>query len=297
MSTQTFDLTQEVYVNQVLSKLMHVKPLQEGQTAIYRLMGSGKLHPKSKKPINPSGLSLKGKTTVIDRKTRRPVTIMNVAAYIPTELPSGDTKMVPRAQRAVWGKEGILAVNASQPELYAFLERHNANASNEFRDPSRRPLFFRVNRELEREEKMISNDLELEARLLVRDAGPSELKSIAEGFDKNPNMDIGDLRIMLSNMAKQRPLQVIKHSNNKALKRKIFIKEGHDQFLILYQEAEKTWHWNNPDMENTEICRVEVGEDKYEKLAEVLKSPAGRKHERTLHAELQKLGYVKDEYS
>lgn len=288
---------QEVYVNQVLSKQMYVRPLKEGQVAIYRLQGSGKLHPKTKKPINPSGLSLKGKTTILDRKTRRPVTIMNVTAYDPVEMPDGTLKMTPVIARVVWGNNGLLHIRPDQPELYAFLERHNANASNEFRDTSRRALFYRVNKELEREEKFIKDELELEARLLVRDAGPAELKLMAEGFNKNPNMDIGDLRMMLSQLAKQVPLQVIKKSSNKQLKRRIFIKEASDQFLILYQDQDKTWYWNDPEMEDTEICRVEVGEDKIDKLAEILKSPAGRKHERRLHAELQKLGYVKDEYS
>ena len=114
-------IEERVYVNQVLSPIMQVKPLEEGQVAIYRLQGSGKLHPKTKRPMNPSGLTLKGKTVVLDKQTRSPVTLLNVAAYDPTELPDGSLHMKPVIGPVVWGKTALLYVGPNEPQLYAFL--------------------------------------------------------------------------------------------------------------------------------------------------------------------------------
>ncbi len=280
-----------MYVNDVLPDRMQVRPLKEGEKVIYRLVGAGRLDPKTKTPIFAAGLSLKGKTMVKDKKTGTMKLIMNVAGYRPIEMPDGTIRNEPIPGRVVFGKSNDITVTSNDPELYGFLERHNANESNPHRDTGRRALFFRVDTSKIAEKKILDEDLELEARLYVRDADLVDLKPIIKAFKISENLSPEEMKYQLLQKAKRNPLGVINASAKKDLKHKVWVHDAFDNAIVSWDEEERIIAWNLDDNMN-DILRVEVGQKPKETMVEFLSSTEGKSTERLLVKALKQFGLV-----
>ena len=134
----------------------------------------------------------------------------------------------------------------------------------------------------------MNEDLELEARTLVRDADFETIKKIAKDVrGVNLSLKPDELRAVLAGKAKTEPVVIINASKDVKLQRKVAVKEAEELQLIVFTEKERVWYWN--DSAGDDVMRVEVGENHFDALVEFLSSPEGSKQWTKLKKDLRKL--------
>lgn len=266
--------------NSVLSKGMHVKPLEKDEIAVYRLVKSNEVDttrvdvntgkPKMKAP----GYSLCATKKIFDRFEKKIVIIGNVVNYRSEEMPDRSTKMIPETKRIMFEPGKNVTVTHEQQATYEFLERCNENGDNIFRDPKVPVVFERVNVKKKELQKAEKNELLANAIQWVSAADENELKAInatlPEG--KKINLDLGfeHLKNQVFELALKDPELVMKGSSNKEAKTKIQVMHASRFGIILFTDGNastpRQWCWNED--KNPVLLEVEVGKNKYDALVD-----------------------------
>ena len=274
---------------------MHVDPLEGEERAVFQLIGTMTKNPKvtdekTKQPVitRKAGLTMKGRTTVYDRFAKRTVTLMNVIGEVPVKQKDGTYKMEPQIGPVRFDKSNRIICKAENNNLYGYLMRHPANKDNKHAPKSGKKLFELVNKAHQAEKFLVSEDIELDARNLIRDAEFDTIAKIAEGVSGiNLSLKPDEIRAQLAQRAKSNPKEVIDASNDVKLQRKVSAQEAVDLDLIVFDRKERVWHWN--DENGADIVRVETGQDHHQVLVQFLSSPEGKKVWDKLRSQLKKL--------
>lgn len=227
--------------------------------------------------------------------------IRNITGYTNVELENGQDQRKPTFARFIFGKGGLATVGADQYETYAWLERHNGNRDNPFREKGKPAIFYRVNA-IKRANLELENDYILvDALNYVREADLIKIKAMYEGLKQLSPASIRDidasnpatLKKGIFDYAKQNPILAMKASENKEVKFKIAIMEAEHFNVIMFDEgnedAKQGRQWRFVDRDMTKICDVELAEHKIDGLAKHFRTKEGYKDYTRMANELKRI--------
>jgi hypothetical protein len=282
-----------MYPNEVLSEGMKVPPLKEGEIKMFKLSNHGKIKvgkdSKGNPIYNQRSQVLVGETAVYDRYDKRMKLIGNVVSSAKVEGKEGEETRFKLVTAPIYfPKNGVIMVNHEKNDLYAYLMRMNENGSNPFRDKRKRAIFEVVDEQKKIKRQLVSDEIELEARILVKDADTDMVKLIAKGVGSiDLDSSIETIKANLTSLAKKDPVSVIKASSDVGLKAIIAVNEGTDLLYIKFDDSpdQRKWYWMS---DYSDIISVEVGDDPVKTLAEWLASDKGIESYRKLTNEIDK---------
>lgn len=286
--------------NQVLSKEMQVKPLAEGEIAVYRLCASdevdmsrqdeetGKFRTKS------PGYTLAKKYTVYDKVKAQKVLIGNVIGVEMIELEGREPYRKDKLGHVRFEMGKNITITSMQNDTYQFMERVDANKDNPFRNPNKKAWFYRVNERKAAQDKNYRNMILTDALNWLKTVDPTEMKTINAGLpgDMKINLDL-DWEIQtarLFDLTMLDPMLVMKASTNIDAKVKIQAMDAARYQIITFSEGDaklpRAWHFNRgakPPL----IMEVEIGQNKIEALVKFLRSKEGTGNYKQITAELK----------
>lgn len=284
----------DIEINRLVSEPLKITELKDGESAIYRLVIAdykdlSRLDQKDK-PLNSSpGRKMSGTTTIYDPVTKKKIKIRNIESYRTIVTEFGE-KEVPVVKRFHFPKGGQVSVIAEQRETYAWLERHDGNRDNPFRDRSKPVLFYRVNNAKQAIKDMENNLVLMDALEYVNKADFIKLKMIYENMDKsakqrcNPG-SFETLKRDIFNYTKEYPILVMKCIDSKVddtantVKLKIQMMEAEHFNIIKFDDGdngvvERGWYFIDAKM--SQICEVELAVHKIDGLIEHFKTEEGK---------------------
>lgn len=291
--------TQEFYNNKILSEKLRVKPLREGEKAVFKLYEMDKLEravtidgvptdPQTGNPVGvPSLYQLSGVRSILDKGDGRRKQIKNVVGYQYKENPkTGLVEDMPVIGPLVF-EDGKAEFTIDNNDSYIFVMRMDENGSNPFRSTKHKPVFYRADARKKLREETLALDFKAEAFWIIRTADVDELNAIARQvepslLDSEPEV----IKRSLVKIADKEPLEIIHNCNNKEIKMKLHIAEGLKFDFMEYNDVTRTYSWNLPNKYD-DILTVEVNKEPVDTLVEYLASREGNHHYRTLKKELE----------
>lgn len=283
-----------------------LRPRELKQMRIYRLCnmvdidrGATNLDTgQYERPVNPVFI-LDGTTTIYDKfepeASKRVKILRNVTSVRPT-IKNGES-VLEEIVESVMFVEGALIVQPTQYNTYAFLERHDGNRANPYRDKSKRIIFEPVEDDKEASEYLYLSNLELEARTKAMTMNINDCRAAAEklGVQGYASKGSDDLRLDLDIKAKENPRAFIMATNDVGAKVKIQIRDLQKIEVIKCNTTSNSWLWavnSGAYKANDVIMSYEATEENpetalvkfimngpkeakpiYEKFIEILKNP------------------------
>lgn len=282
----------DIELNRLVSEPLKVRPLMDDETATYKLVIADYIDLSRKDsndrplPVNPSR-SLHHTCKIIDPLSKQKVLIRNITGYQLVTLPDGQEQRKPVVERFKFGKGGIVTVTSDQFETYAWLERHNGNRDNPFRDRTKPAVFYRINA-IKKANLALENDYILvDALNWIRNADLVKMKSMYASLKEYAPGTIRDidpsspatLKKGLFDYTKQNPVIAMKASDDKEVKFKIAVMEAEHFNIVIFEEGNEIdipRQWRFMDSKMTKICDVDVGEHKIDGLIKHFKSKNGQ---------------------
>lgn len=268
------------------SPALLVPLLKEGEFAMYKLIAAD-LKDISRKDDNGNiipgkpGRKMHHTVKINDPVTRKQYNIRNIVGYTVETLPGGAERDKPKLERFLFKKGGATMIGPDQQETYAWLERHNGNRDNPFRDKNRPAVFYRVNPKKSAIKDMENNDILLDALNYVRDASITTLKAMYEKLSKAAKMNIDassaeTLKRGIFEYTKNNPILAMKAGDDKATRLKIQLMEAEYFNIIMFDEGDDEIgakrQWRMVDKKMTPICEVDLAIPKLDGLIEYLQS-------------------------
>jgi len=263
-----------IAINEHLSDLLKVEPLQPGEKAVYRLVNAGKLDSK-KRPMFASGYYLVGTTSIYDQGDSGNKTIENITSYTRMNTESGQSYLKPRIDDVKFGKKNEITLTSAENNQYAFMERHPANDSNPYRPKGSKAVFRRVEQAKTKKWLMDADLLMLDAMNFVRDGNTEELAPVAEAFALDKGAPLQDWRADLLKAAKKDPEKVLRSSTNGFLKHKVLLRDAIEFKFIFFDSKDRVWRWqiNGEHVKRGDIlCKVEANQEAFESLINHIQS-------------------------
>lgn len=269
-------------VNEVLSRRLNVKPLQENEVVSYKLINAGRLSPnitdENDNPIksSPALQRLIGSEYIIDTGDgNKKKLIQNVVGYMPKRRDDGTTYEQEIVAPIEFSKNGFFHVTANEFGTYCFLERSNKNIDNKFRSKRARNVFAKVGTAREVEGELAKYDLKYDAIDIVRNngLGLTELKALVKNLPDNIpgkpslNSEIKNIKIALLKIAEKHPRAIIDASPNNRMKAKCQIMDAESARILEYDEN-MNWFIENSVGELELLCEVPVGKDRFDFLVD-----------------------------
>lgn len=294
-----------IELNNLVSEPLKVRPLGDDETAVYKLIIADYVDLSRKdsndKPlkVNP-GRSLHHTCKITDPVNKQKVLIRNITGYQLVTLPDGQEQRKPVVERLRFSKGGIVSIRSDQFETYAWMERHNGNRDNPFRDRSKPAIFYRVNA-IKKANLALENDYILvDALNWVRDADLTQLKAMYISLKEYQPSAIRDidpsspatLKKGLFDFTKSNPFVAMKASDDKEVKFKIAVMEAEHFNILAFEEGNDIdipRQWRFIDRQMTKICDVDVGEHKIDGLIKHFKSKNGQADYVRMVSELKRI--------
>lgn len=287
-------------VNEVLSKQMHVHPLEKGQIAVFKLIDADKNDLSrtdlSGRPLKrQKGWRYPGKSEVYDPFAGRTVTISNKKRATKTKTALGDIVTEMEEPVKFLCTKQAITVKHDEPELYSYLMRLDQNADNPHRNKRVKPVFYLVD-----PKKKVSKDIEKQQFMLaamkwvMEEATYTDLKACAEkamelrsslqfktdwkSSESSTGYEI--LKRELFALAQEDPHTVIKGSTKVDAQVKMQVIDAEQMQVIMFVDGkkiksagelqERTWFHNDKDLST--ITTLDVGADKYDGLLEFFRN-------------------------
>lgn len=269
-----------IQINEQFSEHLKVKPLLEGQLAVYKLCdadlvdrarvdeGTGK--PRNNQPR----LNMKGEVMMIDPFTKKRIKLKNIIGYNTIER-GGQLVEDPIVKRVQFDHNSVLSIGPDDQGTYLFMERYPTNRDNPYRDKSKKPKFYRLNEKKKAIQDMEHNYILADALMHVSQADKVELALIWKNLDPTSKKDINpegtyeQFKRDTFELAKKKPDVVMKASSNKVMKAKLQIMDAAYYNIIQFLDADeentgiRRWIFVDPE---EDICEVAVTDNKFDGL-------------------------------
>lgn len=272
--------------NKVLSKPMHVRPLKNGEFVIYRLIKADEISPNIvdkddvKITNNPSWSTAKF-TWVNDLELGQKVQIGNVTGLEAKRDDKGNITNPPvYTEKCTPAKfNPNCRVDYTANATYEFLERHDANLDNPFRDQSKPPKFYRVDVKKRALTENNKNAILADALSWINTCNHTEVKainaSLPDGKKLNMDSDYEVIKSELFKLTKEDPIMVMKASTHRQAIAKIVVMECEFFQIILWEEGDRKWFFNNEKQED--ITTIDIGKNRIDGMVDFFKTDEGKK--------------------
>ncbi len=260
---------------------MRCQPLAAGENVTFRLVGADKIDPIRKRPIRRSAVFQPGREFVFDPFAGKHVTIGNVKAYRPVEMPDHTYRDEPITEDIWWDNTNTKVVNVRQDGLYEFLKHSNYNASNPHRDENIVPLFYEVDSLNAARNYMDVKVILIGIQSLILSASRIELVPICKDVNVDHTLSApemkGALMGKLNDIQSAKPvIQAVRIQSTPAkdLKTMVLLYDARKADYIRWIPQSNRWRFN--DSKATEIALIKADEDPIVGLVNVLKKPENK---------------------
>lgn len=269
-------------INEQFHESLKVKPLEEGQTATYKLCDAdlvdfARVDEKTGKPRNNQPRrSMKGEVLITDMFLKKKIRLRNIVGEKAVER-EGKIVYEPEIKRVLFDHNSTITIGPDDPGTYVFLERHPGNRDNPFRETlsGKNPIFYRINAKKKAVQDMEHNYILADALRHVADADKTELLSIYKKLDPtsakkiNPEGTYEQLKRDTFDLAKEKPAIVMKASSNREAKAKLQIMDAAYFNIIIFMDNEEDHtlprRWMFVEGEE-DICEIPIEENKFDGL-------------------------------
>lgn len=278
-------------INEVVSEPLRIKPLQEGETAVFRLVRAGVYDPATQRPATPQGHILPGQCNIRDPydKNAPEKLILNITGYKPISRPGETTIFDPEFEAVRFDRSSEIVCTSEKNNTYFFLKLHNKNRDNKNRKPSAEVVFYEKNDEKELQLSNHSWKYEITASNLLINMTAEEASAIAKAINEDKTLGIAinpegkedRLRAELVTALKQNPRKFIQLSGDPRGTAEIMVDEAIDDGSIMFDDSDKRqWFWKRAAFEKgaVNICKVEEGNKPVPALVDFLMGKDGSKH-------------------
>lgn len=283
-------------VNSHLSPQIQVKPVVGNVT--YYVKGAGVPLPGvvdeggNKKIARPS-ISLPGEYFITDPGSGNKsvkVQVIHALEHKSIRLENGAVQLIPIQKRV--DIEGIITINAETNfETYAFLERSPYNGSNKFRDKTQPVKFFKKDAKKAKIDGAKQRQRTDTAIYIIRDSDKESITNIATHINKvytpkiNIDQEIMFVRDDIRKLAETKPELIIMGSTNLLEKKKIQAQMWEELGLLDFDDV-VTRDWTYKE---DVLAHADVGEDRYDVIAQALEDPENKKVYNKIGTEYKKL--------
>lgn len=269
---------------------MRVQLLKEGEFVIYRLIEADKISPNATDmeggPVYQSPVrNLARMSRVFDIEKKQPILIGNVVELIP-KTDSNGNQVIEEICKGISFTDGMIQVGADKNNTYQYLERHNANRDNIFRNPTLQAVYYRVDPRKKAIEETNKFDILTDALAWIQSgADAKEFMAINNNLPEGKKVDMNQsekgIKAAFYKLAMEDPMLVMKSSSHALAILKITVMECERYNIILWDESDRKWFFNSEKVED--LVTVEIGTDRVAGLVEYLRTTEGRKK----HAQLK----------
>jgi hypothetical protein len=260
-----------------------VKPLEEGETRVFKLIGAGKFDPVSKRAFFPTHTTC-GVFNIYDKfekdKARAKKVIKNIVGTETVLNEQGQYVQKEIIEDIDFNRQSVTIVRHTEHQKLICLSLCNENASNPFRDKKVKPLFEEVKDKEELQRLSEELDYDHLAGTIVREAiagKGNEFKQLAISLGVYSDMKssvqiIHDLKLK----AKTHPKEVLRAGADWKVKMNIYATDAIDAGIIILFPDTREWRYIEADIL---VCDVKPGEVEFDRLIEYLVSnQAAKKH-------------------
>jgi hypothetical protein len=272
-----------------LARAHKIKPLKQGETAIYQLIEHGVAYSNGQ-PINvyPTCVQIKDETAIFHPHTKEYTPLVYVKGSRAVRQPDGTDKYEEVREQIFFEDKysGIMMVSAKDKWLYYHLEMSDENESKEGRDTAVKAKYRRLDSSKSAEEQLdLLYDKEYVYRL-VKEMEVDELKANALEYSVNPSRSVAEIKYDLITIAQKDPQAFIRRCSNPAAKMRAMIIDAKFFGYVRYDGIERKW---SLDMNNevTPLIEIQPGQDPEEGLSTFLRSKDGDKIYKKLRDKLK----------
>lgn len=248
-----------------------VKPIQEGELRVFKLLNMPKDANGKDKPI--PGRTTCGVFKIYDKFEKNPNKrnkyLRNVSGTY-TEVVEGKPVTKEIVEDVDFNRMGFCVVKHTEPNKLMCLTMANENASNPFRDTSVNAWFYEVKPSVELAVQTEELDYDFEAARIVREAisdKTGKWKQLAKQLGINTDNPTDQIFHDLKYKAKKEPKLIIRSGTDVKLKVQIYIKDAIGASVIMFFAEDREWKYIELD---TLVCSVDPGKDENERLEEYL---------------------------
>lgn len=279
-------------VNEVLSKEMRIKPLKEGEKAVFKLLNAFTLEKGREEPTCPEVVQISDKEFVWDPFAGQNVMIGNVVGVKAVREAGGAIKineqgaamMIPETKKPEFIK-GFCTLSHMESDQYAFMMRSKKNKDNIYRPRKNGKIINGF--ELVTNKKDVHNalqiaDLQWNAEKIVREKEWIDLKAIKEKLNQSPDTslhvktadnDLQGMKMELIKIAKSHPKQLIWSSEDPTSKLRVLVFECQSFGVLTLDNG--TWTLMEKGATYRKIHQVKPNEDATESLISYFESEKG----------------------
>lgn len=274
--------------NEVLSEQMRVKPLKDGEKAVFRLLNANTKERGREEPTCPENVWLSDKELVWDPFVKKSILIGNVSGLMSARDNTGQIKtengvpvMVVTTEKPKFVK-GYCVLNAEQPATFAYLMRSKKCKDNPYRSKRVKAVFELVTDDKKKNLALLQADLQFDAEGIVRTREWTDMKAIKAKLNqssdgglhvKADDNDFKGLKLELIRIAKTNPKQLIMASEDIPSKVKVMITEA--QMFGILTVIDKSWSLMDREGKWSKICTVLPHKDEITTLQEHFMSKEG----------------------
>jgi len=263
-----------------LSNRLKVKPLKEGEVKIFKLVNSGKIDPVTGKASVNSGGSFVGHFTIYDRfeenASLRRKTLKNVVTTETRIDDKGKEYVKEIIANIEFNSNGLCIVKPEEYNKLVVMTRANENLSNKYRNPSV-PAIWEESEPTPSILKLIEQlDIKYEAATFARNGDINFVKAVvAKLLPGSKLKEVSEIRYSARQLAEEKPLELLRHSNNKEIKLRVLTKECYDYKIIDFIDESLEWHLTDDNTKDSLIYKCEIGKDPESDFIEFLKKNSG----------------------
>lgn len=278
-------------ISKELRQLVGIKPLEEGETAEFRLVRAGVYDPTVGKPVSPQGHILAPIDMIKDtwdKEMTGEKMIENITGYLPIRERGKATQYQTLTEHVRFGHTGSLLLTSDQNNLYYYLKLHNKNRDNLNRKVKGVPVvFYEVNESKELEIKNNLFDYKIYAGTLLLEITDDQLRKLVRRLnDYNKTRqriefdlrgDFKKLSTEIKAYADGNPVDVIMASDDRRSQLRIVVDVAADNRWILFDADGGQWVWSLAKAKNktgkaSVICKVEDGNNPNRALVDYMLS-------------------------
>jgi hypothetical protein len=281
--------------NDVLSKAMHVRPLAPGEVRIYRLIAADQLSSMQtdeagNKLYNKPSRGISRQSFARDIETGERVMIGNVVSSTFIDRPDGSRQTIHKTAMPKF-HQGNCRCTEDDFATVQYMERHDGNIDNPFRDKKKAPVFYCVNPKRKALDETNKVMVMAEALVWVGNADHTEIKAINDGLPDGLKINMNnDWEVIKGDMLKltaKDPISVMKVSHNQLAVAKIAIMECENFGILMWDDKSRKWFYNDKEQET--VASIEIGTNRIDGLLEYFGSDdEGKKTYKRMVTKLKK---------
>jgi len=268
---------------------LDLRPIQDGEVRIFRLINARKLDPNStKKTSTPQHVGIASQDKITDPYASHgpaDIIISNIVSYNPITRPGEKTVYDPVIANVNFPSTGEIPCTSQDNELYYYLKLNNKNSSNPHRKKSKRALYYEVDEAANVLKQTNQFDYRTMAANLLLDADDDKMVEYARKINRagkdNPidlNLSEEKIKARLGDLIDNDAMRFIAGVKEDKSYARLVVDDARVRKKITFDETAFTWNWRKIGSEKARkpIIKLDSAKNSVKGLVDYLLTDAGK---------------------